>query len=187
MNGEATTTAVMKPGPLKRLGDVIQLAYFPTDFDATMKYWIETVGVGPFFVLNDVRLDEMKYKGEPTDAVFTMAIGYWGDIQIELIKTDSDAPSLYSGEYAVRDRLHHVCVFVESIAEARAACAEAGAQVIVEGKVGADGEVIYVDPGQGPGHVIEYLQPLSGTEGLFQMMKDAARDWDGSDPIRVLQ
>jgi hypothetical protein len=176
-----------RPGPLKRLGDVIQLAFFPTDFDATMKYWIETVGVGPFFVLNDVRLDDMKYKGQPTDAVFTMAIGYWGDIQIELIKTNSDAPSLYAGEYAVRDRLHHVCVFVESIAEARAACAEVGAEIIVEGNVGPDGAVIYVDAGQGPGHVIEYLQPMAGSEGLFQMMKDAARDWDGSDPIRVLQ
>lgn len=177
----------MKPGLLKTFGDVIQLAYFPTDFDATMKYWIETVGVGPFYVLNDVRLIDMKYRGQPTDAVFTMAIGYWGDIQIELIKTDSDAPSLYAGEYAVRDRLHHVCVFVKDINEVRAACAAAGAEVIVEGKVGEDGEVIYVDPGQGPGHVIEYLQPMSGSEGLFQMMKDAARDWDGTDPIRVLQ
>ncbi|KHK89870.1 VOC family protein [Novosphingobium malaysiense] len=175
------------PGPLKKLGDVIQIAFFPTDFDAAMKYWIETVGVGPFFVLNDVQLGEMKYKGQPTDAPFTMAIGYWGDIQIELIKTDSTAPSLYHGEYAVRDRLHHVCVFVDDIKAARAACAEAGAEVIVEGKVGEDGEVIYVDPGQGPGYVIEYLQPMSGSEGLFQMMKDAARDWDGTDPVRVLQ
>lgn len=180
-------TASAIPGPLKTLGDVIQLAYFPTNFDAAMKYWIETIGVGPFFVLNDVRLIDMKYKGQPTDAPFTMAIGYWGDIQIELIKSDSVAPSLYTGEYAVRDRLHHVCVFVDSIAEARRACAAAGAEVIVEGKVGEDGEVIYVDPGQGPGFVIEYLQPMSGSEGLFQMMKDAARDWDGSDPVRVLQ
>lgn len=175
------------PGPLKKLGDVIQIAFFPTDFDAAMKYWIETVGVGPFFVLNDVRLGDMKYKGQPTDALFTMAIGYWGDIQIELIKTDSTAPSLYHGDYAVRDRLHHICVFVDDISEAREACAEAGAEVIVEGKVGDDGEVIYVDPGRGPGYVIEYLQPMAGSEGLFQMMKDAARDWDGTDPVRVLQ
>lgn len=177
----------MKPGPLKALGEVIQLAYFPTDFDAAMAYWIETVGVGPFFVLNDVRLGDMTYKGAPSDAVFSMAIGYWGDIQIELIKTESTAPSLYHGEYAVRDRLHHVCVFVEDIEVAKAACAAAGAEVIVEGTVGEDGGVIYVDPGQGPGFVIEYLQPMSGSEGLFQMMKDAARDWDGSDPVRVLQ
>jgi len=175
------------PGPLKQLGPVIQLAFFPTDFDAAMKYWIETVGVGPFFVLNDVRLGEMTYKGVPTDAPFTMAIGYWGDIQIELIRTDSTQPSLYCGDYAVRDRLHHVCVFVPDIKVARAACAAAGAQIIVEGKVGDDGEVIYVDPGNGPGYIIEYLQPMAGSEGLFEMMKEAARTWDGSDPVRVLQ
>lgn len=180
-------TGPVTPGPLKALGEVIQIAFYPSDFDAALKYWIETVGVGPFFVLNNVRLDEMKYKGEPTESVFTMAIGYWGDIQIELIRPENDAPSLYVGEYAVRDRMHHVCVFVDDIGEARRACAAAGAEVIVEGKVGEDGEVIYVDPGQGPGFVIEYLQPMSGTEGLFQMMKDAARDWDGTDPIRVLQ
>jgi len=179
--------AKLTPGPLKALGEVIQLAYFPTDFDAAMQYWIETVGVGPFYVLNDVKLIDMKYKGAPTDAVFTMAIGYWGDIQIELIKTNSTEPSLYCGDYAVRDHLHHVCVFVDDIKAARAACAEAGAEVIVEGKVGEDGEVMYVDPGKGPGYVIEYLQPMSGSEGLFQMMKDAARNWDGTDPVRVLQ
>ena len=177
----------MKMGPLKKMGDVIQLAYFPTDFDATLRYWVETMGVGPFFMLNDVRINEMKYRGQPTDAIFTMAIGYWGDIQIELIKSNHPAPSLYNGEYAVRDTLHHVCIFVEDMAATRAACAAVGAEVIVEGKVGADGEVIYVDPGKGPGHVVEYLKPMTGSEGLFQMMKDAARNWDGSDPIRVLQ
>lgn len=178
------TTAV--PGPLRKLGPVIQLAYFPSDFDAAIDYWVSTVGVGPFFVMNDIRLGEMKYKGKPTDAVFSLAIGYWGDIQIELIKTDSTEPSLFHGEYAVRDQLHHVCVFVDDIEQARSACAEAGAEVIVEGKVGEDGEVIYVDPGQGPGFVIEYLQPMAGSAGLFDMMRDAARDWDGSDPVRVL-
>ena len=174
------------PGPLKALGEIIQIAYLPSDFDATLKYWTETVGVGPFFLLENVQLGDMKYRGQPSDAVFSIAIGYWGDIQIELIRTDSTAASLYVGEYAVRDRLHHVCVFVDDIAKARRACAEAGAEVIVEGKVGEDGAVIYVDPGQGPGHVIEYLQPMSGAAVLFQGMKDAARDWDGSDPIRVL-
>jgi len=57
------TQPATKPGPLKALGPIIQLAYFPTDFDAAMTYWIETMGVGPFFVLNDIRLGEMKYKG----------------------------------------------------------------------------------------------------------------------------
>ena len=175
-----------QPGPIKALGDIIQIAYLPANFDQALQYWTETVGVGPFFLMENIQLGGMRYRGVPSDAAFSIAIGYWGDIQIELIRAENDAPSIYTGEYAVTDRMHHVCIFVESIADARKACAAIGAEILVEGKVGDSGEVIYVDAGGGPGHVIELLQPMQGSEALFTMMKDAARDWDGSDPLRVL-
>jgi methylmalonyl-CoA/ethylmalonyl-CoA epimerase len=173
-------------GSIKALGDIIQMAYLPEDFDAALRYWTETVGVGPFFLMENIQLGEMRYRGQPTDAVFSIAIAYWGDIQIELIRAENDAPSIYSGDYAVKDRMHHICIFVESIEEARRVCAETGAEILVEGKVGDSGEVIYVDAGGGPGHVIELLQPMAGSEGLFDMIKDAGRNWDGKDPLRKL-
>ena len=168
------------------LGPIVQLAYLPSDFDATLKHWTETMGVGPFYLMKDVALGGMKYRGQPSGAVFSIAIAYWGDIQIELVRAENDEPSINTGEYAVKDRLHHVCVFVDSIDEARAACAAAGAEVLVEGTVGADGAVIYVDAGGGPGHVIELLQNMSGADAVYQMIKDAGKDWDGSDPLRLL-
>lgn len=171
---------------LTALGPVGQLAYLPTDFDAAVRYWTQTMGVGPFYLLENVALGGMKYRGQPTDAVFSIAIAYWGDVQIELIRAENDAPGIYTGEYAVTDRLHHICIFVDSIAEARAAAAAVGAEILVEGTVGADGEVIYVDAGGGPGHVIELLQNMSGADAIFQMIKDAGKDWDGSDPLRPL-
>lgn len=171
---------------ITQLGPVGQLAYLPQDFDAAVKYWTETMGVGPFYLMENVALGDAKYKGVPTGAVFSIAIAYWGDVQIELIRPENSEPSIYTGEYAVTDSLHHICIFVDSIEEARAACAEAGAEILVEGKVGADGEVIYVDPGKGPGHVIELLQNMTGADAIFQMIKDAAKDWDGSEPLRKL-
>ncbi|MFM6854259.1 MAG: VOC family protein, partial [Sphingopyxis sp.] len=122
----------------------------------------------------------------PSNAVFTIAIGYWGDMQIELVRAENDGASIYTGEYAVTDRLHHVCVLVPSIDEARQRCIAAGAEILVEGSFGADGAVIYVDAGGGPGTVIEYLQPATGSDAVFAMVRDAARDWDGSDPVRTL-
>lgn len=171
---------------IKALGPIGQLAYLPQDFDAAVKYWTETMGVGPFFLMENVALGSAKYKGQPTGALFSIAIAYWGDVQIELIRPENREPSIYTGEYAVTDQLHHICIFVDSIAEARAACAEVGAEILVEGTVGADGEVIYVDAGGGPGAVVELLQNMTGADALFQMMKDAARDWDGSVPLRTL-
>ncbi|WP_225207310.1 VOC family protein [Novosphingobium huizhouense] len=171
---------------IHQLGPVGQLAYLPSDFDAALRYWTQTMGVGPFYLMENVALGEAKYKGVPTGAIFSIAIAYWGDVQIELIRPENREPSIYTGEYAVTDQLHHVCIFVDSIAEARAVCAEAGAEILVEGKVGEDGEVIYVDPGAGPGHVVEILQNMTGADAIFQMIKDAGKDWDGSEPLRTL-
>jgi methylmalonyl-CoA/ethylmalonyl-CoA epimerase len=172
--------------PITALGPVGQLAYLPSDFDAAIKYWTQTMGVGPFYMLQNVALGEMKYKGQPTGSVFSIAIAYWGDIQIELIRAENDEPGLYTGEYAVKDQLHHICVFVDSIVEARDACAKVGAEILVEGTVGDDGAVIYVDPGAGPGHVIELLQNMTGADAIFQMIKDAGKGWDGKEPLRIL-
>ena len=174
------------PRGLAKLGPVMQLAWLPSDFDAALRHWTQTMGVGPFFFLENIKLEDMRYLGEPTDAVFSLALAYWGDVQIELIRPENDAPSIYNGEYAVRDRLHHVCLLVDDIADAYAACAEHGAKILVEGKVGESGRVIYADPGGGPGSVIEMLQSQPGTAELFGMIKQAGIDWDGSDPLRKL-
>ena len=117
------------------------------------------MGAGPFFLLPDVSLAGGHYRGVPSDPVFTMALGYWGDMQIELIRPENDAPSIYRGDYAVGEGLHHVCVLVDSIAEARARCEEVGAEVIFEAPVGDTGGVIYADPGTGPGTLVELLEP----------------------------
>jgi methylmalonyl-CoA/ethylmalonyl-CoA epimerase len=176
----------MKP-TIASLGEIMQLAYVPEDFDATLKFWIETVGAGPFFALDHVRLDDVKYRGAPVEIDFSMVIGYWGDLQIELIRQHNDAPSIYK---AWRDDgaqgLHHVCILVDDMAHARAVCADAGAVVAQEGVVPNGGEVIYVDTGGGPGTMVEILKPGPGSREFFAMMRDAARGWDGSDPVRRL-
>ncbi|MGZ6007918.1 MAG: VOC family protein, partial [Rhizomicrobium sp.] len=80
---------------LTSLGEVMQLAYVPADFDAALRFWIETMGAGPFFALDHVKLEDVKYKGAPADIDFSMVIGYWGDVQIELIRQHNGAPSIY--------------------------------------------------------------------------------------------
>jgi hypothetical protein len=98
---------------LARLGPVMQLAWLPEDFDAALEHWTKTMGVGPFFIMENIALADMRYMGQPTNAVFTLALSYWGDTQIELIRPENDAPSIYNGPYAVRDRMHHTCLLVD--------------------------------------------------------------------------
>jgi methylmalonyl-CoA/ethylmalonyl-CoA epimerase len=175
-----------RPVTLASLGDVMQLAFVPADFDAAVKHWTEVIGAGPFFLLPNMSLPGGRYRGVASDPVFTMALGYWGEMQIELIRPENDAASIYRGDYAVGEGLHHVCVLVDSIAEARARCEAVGAEIIFEAPVGDSGGVIYADPGTGPGNLVELLEPQAGTRELFAMMRDAARGWDGSEPLRSL-
>ena len=167
------------------LGDIMQLAFVPDDFDAAIAHWTKVMGVGPFFLMEGIHLEGMKYKGEPTDAVFDLALAYWGDIQIELIRPRDDHPSIYTGEYGAVQGLHHVCILVDDIEQAYRVCGEQGAEIVIEGALG-DSRVIYVDPGQGPGSLVEILQQGEGGPALFSMIKQAGVDWDGSDPLRSL-
>jgi len=173
-------------GGIAALGELMQLAFVPDDFDAAIKHWTEVMGVGPFFVMENIHLDQMKYRGEPTEAVFTVAWAYWGDLQIELIKPQDDHPSIYSGEYAdIGDGLHHVAFLIDDIEKAYAACERHGAEVVLEGNFG-NTRVIYADPGQGPGSLVEVLQQDPDGPDLFGMIKAASINWDGSDPVRSL-
>ena len=172
---------------ISQIGPVMQIACVPEDFDAALRHWMQVMGVGPFFLLEDILLEDSRFLGAPNDCVFTIALAYWGDIQVELvelIRQENDAPSIYRD--VAGHGLHHTCLLTDDIVAARATAEAAGATLLVEGKVGDDGAVVYVDTGGGPGAIVEIMQPATGTEGLFAMICDAAKNWDGSEPLRRL-
>lgn len=177
----------MTKGTLAELGPIMQLAYVPADVPAALRFWTETMGAGPFFLLPHIGYDWAKYRGSPSAIDFSVYIGYWGDTQIELIEQHCDSPSIYkAAREAGQEGLHHVCLLVDDIARARAAAAQAGATVEQELALPGGGEAIYVDTGGGPGTMVEILQPMPGFTELCDMMRDTHKTWDGSDPVRSL-
>ncbi len=169
---------------ISAIGPVMQIAFVPTDFYAAVRYWTGTMGVGPFYLMENIQLADMRYLGEPSDCLFSIAIAYWGDMQVELIRQENDAPSIYRGQEGAA--LHHTCVLTDNIEKARRIAEASGAKILVEGKVAPDGAVLYVDTGGGPGSIVEILQMSSGSEGLFAMIKSASVNWDGQEPLRKL-
>lgn len=170
---------------IAQLGDVMQIAFVPRDFDAALRFWTQTIGVGPFFLREHVSLQDVRYRGEPSNVDFGVAIGYWGDIQVELVKQHNDGPSIYK-EFLDegREGLHHVCILVDDMGCARDVCRGIGAEILQEGRL-AGGEVIYVDSGGGPGAIVEILEISEDGRQGFAMMREAARTWDGLDPVRL--
>ncbi len=167
------------------LGPVMQIAYVTRGIAQAARFWTETMGVGPFFHLPHIAYDRFRYRGAEARIDFSAAIAYWGDTQIELIEQHDDTPSIYKSWLdAGRDGVHHVCITVPDIARAREVCLGAGATMEQEIEL-PGGKAFYVDTGGGPGTMVEVYEPAPGLAEVFAMMRDAARDWDGTEPLRA--
>ncbi len=121
------TGAGALPGAIAGLGQVMQLAFVPADIEAATAFWTGTMGVGPFFVLQHVKLDNLHYRGAPADIDFSIRIAYWGDMQIELVEQHNDAASIFR-EPAAQHGLHHVCMVVDDMARGAGALHGGGAR-----------------------------------------------------------
>ncbi len=176
----------MKKELIRLLGDVMQLAFVPADVEATIAYWTEAMGVGPFFKVAHAQrtLDSHTYRGQPCEADFTLMIAYWGHFQIEIIEQHNSAPSIYQDwREANGEGLHHICVQVNDLDAAIASCVEAGAELLQCGQAGASAYA-YVDTKGGPGTILELFSPSPEVRAHQEYMKAAARQWDGTNPIR---
>ena len=168
---------------IARLGNIMQMAFVPRDFDAELHRWLK-LGAGPFFLLEHVATEEVRYRDERIDLDFTLAIGYWGETQIELVQQHNDVPSIYRRFIDEgREGLHHVCLLTDDMAHAKRTCATAGASIEQEVRV-PDGHAIYADCGGGP--LIEIACFGASLLDGFAQMREASRNWDGRDPLRRL-
>lgn len=170
---------------VSNIGPVMQLAFMPADFDAAVKHWTKTMGVGPFFWVEHAGLENAVFNGAPSELDFGLALAYWGDIQIELVKPHNNAPSIYNTQPWASNRLHHVCVLTEDISSAKTTAENAGARLVFTADVPGGGGVFYADTGGAEG-LVEVLQPAPGGLEFFNMMKETARTWNGSEPWRPI-
>lgn len=173
------------PQSIAGLGEVMQLSFLPRDFEGALRFWTEVVGAGPFFVIDHVKFESLSFRGQPCDIDVAVAIGYWGDIQIELAHQHNDAPSIYlPWQQEGREGLHHLCILVGDLEMARETCARAGAAIVQEGTMPkARGSFLYAQMKESE-PLVEIIQPSGALLRAFAVMREAARGWDGSDPVR---
>jgi len=99
------------------IGPVMQFAFVPKDFDAAIRHWTETMGVGPLTSSRTTSWAKASTSVSPDHCVFSIAIAYWGDMQIELVRQENDAPSIDRG--CEGEALHHTCILTDDIENAR--------------------------------------------------------------------
>jgi len=167
------------------LGEIRQLGYVVHDIEAAMDHWSRTLGVGPWFYNPRVPIENYRYRGESHQPHNSVALANSGYVQVELIQTRNDVPSMYRDFLrAGRTGLQHVAYWTERYDEDLARLQRQGFEPVMSGEVGAQGRFIYFDTEFHPGTVIE-LSEVAGPKGrMFDLIRRASEGWDGQDPVR---
>lgn len=172
-------------GPIRQVGHVVR------DADAAMAFWTQAMGIGPFFVVREMTMIDFKYRGHPSPApVVTLCFAQSGDVQIELIQQHNDAPSAYR-EFlsAGRTGVQHLSPWFDNEAEYEAARQHAldKGLTMVHESVGGPARFCYFETGTPDAPLLELSEALlPNVADLPRMVAEASRDWDGSDPVRVV-
>jgi hypothetical protein len=167
-------------------GAVAQNGYVVRDIRAAMDYWINVMGVGPWYYMDRVKTDYFRHRGKDSGVEMSIALANSGDLQIELIQQRNDAPSMYK-EFldSGHEGLQHMSYWSKEYQALYDRALALGYKVGHEGQIGGEqGRFAYFDTQSHPGTVIE-ISDISGAKGaFFERVRQAATNWDGSRPIR---
>jgi hypothetical protein len=177
--GMGETTGGILPGAVRQNGYVVR------DLDHAIHRWLDA-GVGPWFTLRDAEQSATYFRGERSDPVLSIAWSNSGDLQIELIQAHGDRPSVYR-EFldAGHEGIHHVAFWAEDYDGVLARASKAGWTVVQSGDGGGTTRFAYLDIGVG-GTIVEITELNDLTGGMNERIRDAAANWDGTDPVRPL-
>lgn len=169
----------------KFFGEIRQLGYVVKDIEAAMKYWSDTLGVGPWFYNPKVPIRNYSYNGESYEPHNSVALANSGFVQVELIQTRNDVPSMYRDFLqAGNTGLQHVAYWTTDYDADLERLLKQGFKPVMKGEVGENGRFIYFDTEYHPGTVIE-LSEVAGPKGkMFDLIRQSSEGWDGSEPVR---
>jgi methylmalonyl-CoA/ethylmalonyl-CoA epimerase len=183
--GETVSEGLFGP----QLGEPHHTAYVVEDIEATVSRLVDQLGAGPFFLIEDVPLENVRSRGEPAEFAHDSAFGSCGDAAIELIAPARLAPErVANGFSGARPRVHHVAYVVPAaeVADLRSALDQRGLPQYLSSQVGGVETTLH-DASAVLGHDIEIHGENEGLRGFFAMVRGGADGWDGSEPLRRLE
>lgn len=167
------------------LGAIRQLGYVVDDIEAAMAHWHQVMGVGPWFYNPKVPIEDYVYEGKSYEVHNSVALANSGPIQVELIQTRNDAPSMYRDFMQAGHRgLQHVAYWTQDYDADLSRLEAQGFRRKMGGKVGANGRFVYFDREAHPGTVIELSEVMGPKGRMFDMIRAASQDWNGTDAVR---
>ena len=168
-------------------GGVCQIGYVVRDIEKAMRHWSDVLGVGPWFYKKEVGTTEFRYYGQASALPdLSIALANSGGVQIELIQQRNDAPSLYLDSLKnFGEGMQHIAYWTHDRFDEFAERLRASGYVEGHGgRMGTRGRFAYYVHAELPGNIVEISEMAGGKGEYFAAIAEAAKDWDGADPIR---
>jgi hypothetical protein len=173
--------------PLAFAPQIVQIAYHVSDVEEAAHRMSQTIGAGPFFVAEHIELTSCTYRGSPVEFDHSSAYGQSGHLMLELIHQHNEGPSAIRDMYGPDEEgLHHVAAFVDDLPTARKHFEILSYETAMVAETTSGVTFVFMDARQKLGHMLELYEPTPMLRAFYDMVRDAALDWDGSDPVRTL-
>jgi methylmalonyl-CoA/ethylmalonyl-CoA epimerase len=172
-----------------QLGEPHHYAYIVEDIEATVDRLVDHLGAGPFFLIENVPLENVLSRGEPAEFVHNSAFGSCGAGAIELMEAVSLAPErVEKGFSGPQPRIQHIAYALPptEVADVRSSLDERGLPQYLSSQLG-EAETTLHDASAVLGHDIEIHAENEGLRGFFEMVRAGAEGWDGSEPLRRVE
>jgi len=179
---------IQRSGTILTDKSIFQNAWVVPDLTSAIANWTSFYGVGPFYVLDHLDLSSALYRGRPSGLIVSVALAQAGPVQIELIHQHNKGPSVYREMVPEGDSgFHHVCIYCHDFGADQANFERAGYQTVLEGG-SDDGQIkfAYFDTRKHFDIFTEVVTPHPSMLARNELVSRAAIDWDGNDPIRIL-
>ncbi len=167
-------------------GPIRQIGYVVRDLEKALAEWV-ALGVGPWFVVRE-HVQRVDYRGASIEVTISIALANSGDLQVELIHQHGDTSSIFNEFLNTgREGFHQLAWWTDDFEAAVARAEAAGWPVVWSGGDAATTRFAYVEAqAAGPAAVFEIMELNDVTRGMGDFVREAARDWDGQDPIRTI-
>jgi hypothetical protein len=164
-------------------GPVRQVGYVVEDLQTAVDQWLALTGRGPWTCFRNAVL-EGHLRGRPVTVTIDVALGYVDELEIELIAPRSAVSPYHGPDGHLLTGVHHMAWFSDDLDRSIAEAEQRGMRsTFVAGNPVT--RVAYLESSSTPGTRIEYIQYTADGLAGWRQRLDAARTWNGKDPVQV--
>ncbi|MAZ88749.1 MAG: hypothetical protein CL693_14005 [Cellvibrionaceae bacterium] len=173
---------------IQTFGPIRQHGYLVKDLDTAIDFWLEKLGVGPWFGYRNVML-RSEFENQSNDIRLDVGLAYQNGVQIELIHQTDDTPSPYRFFYDTEDNLmqQQLAFFCKDIAQAKTQAINLGLKPAGKMVTPTGSQALYFSHPTLGKTVVELLEVDQTLLDGFAYFEQQTINWDGKDdPIRII-